>query len=135
MPGEDVFGQYSQTKALAYVWHSLSLTVCVPAAQNVRVVQRNLVYVVGLAMDVCYEDVLQSAEHFGQFGKVVKARCSLLIRRVGTGAAGGPRVALLDDVARGCVGGADLGEQGGAVWRHKCQEQAHRQRIHNVSSE
>lgn len=37
-----------------------------------RVVQRNLVYVVGLSLDVCYEDVLQSAEHFGQFGKVVK---------------------------------------------------------------
>ena len=45
-----------------------------PGAQNVRVVQRNLVYVVGLSMDLCYEDVLQSAEHFGQFGKVVKAR-------------------------------------------------------------
>ena len=29
-------------------------------------------YVVGLSLDVCYEDVLQSAEHFGQFGKVVK---------------------------------------------------------------
>lgn len=60
------------------------------------------------------------------------ARCCL--RRVGTGAAGGPCVALLKDVARGCVGGADLGEQGGAVWRNECQEQAHRQRIHNVSS-
>ena len=67
----------------ACVWHSLSLTVCVPAAQNVRVVQRNLVYVVGLAMDVCYEDVLQSVEHFGQFGKVVKARCPLLHEKSG----------------------------------------------------
>ncbi|KAK9821232.1 hypothetical protein WJX81_005640 [Elliptochloris bilobata] len=43
---------------------------------NMRVVQRNLVYVVGLSMDLCYEDVLQSAEHFGQFGKVVKISVS-----------------------------------------------------------
>ena len=41
-------------------------------AQNVRVVQRNLVYVVGLAMDICHEDVLKGADYFGQFGKVYK---------------------------------------------------------------
>lgn len=40
--------------------------------QSVRVVQRNLVYVVGLAMDICYEDVLRGSEYFGQFGKPVK---------------------------------------------------------------
>ena len=40
--------------------------------QNVRVVQRNLVYVVGLPMDVCYEEVLSSSEYIGQFGKIVK---------------------------------------------------------------
>ena len=44
------------------------------AAQNVRVVQRNLVYVVGLPMDICYEDTLLSADYIGQFGKVVKVR-------------------------------------------------------------
>ena len=41
-------------------------------AQNVRVVQRNLVYVVGLALELCYEDLLKGPEYFGQFGKVVK---------------------------------------------------------------
>jgi hypothetical protein len=40
--------------------------------QSVRVVQRNLVYVVGLAMDICYEDVLRGSEFFGQFGKPIK---------------------------------------------------------------
>lgn len=52
--------------------------------QNVRVVQRNLVYVVGLALELCYEDLLKGPEYFGQFGKVVKARCAanlLLISR------------------------------------------------------
>ena len=44
--------------------------------QSVRVVQRNLVYVVGLAMDICYEDVLRGSEFFGQFGKPIKARRS-----------------------------------------------------------
>lgn len=34
--------------------------------------QRNLVYVVGLGMDICYEDVLRGSEYFGQFGKPVK---------------------------------------------------------------
>lgn len=34
--------------------------------------QRNLVYVVGLAMDICYEDVLRGSEFFGQFGKPIK---------------------------------------------------------------
>ena len=42
--------------------------------QSVRVVQRNLVYVVGLAMDICYEDVLRGSEFFGQFGKPIKVR-------------------------------------------------------------
>ena len=35
-------------------------------------VQPNLVYTVGLAMDICHEDVLKGAEYFGQFGKLVK---------------------------------------------------------------
>ena len=40
--------------------------------QNVRVVQRNLVYAVGLAMEICYEETLMGAEFFGAFGKMVK---------------------------------------------------------------
>jgi hypothetical protein len=50
----------------------LLLYIC--AAQNVRVVQRNLVYVVGLALELCYEDLLKGPDYFGQFGKVVKVR-------------------------------------------------------------
>jgi len=45
---------------------------CCGNSQSVRVVQRNLVYVVGLAMDICYEDVLRGSEYFGQFGKPIK---------------------------------------------------------------
>lgn len=29
-------------------------------------------YVVGLALELCYEDVLKGPEYFGQFGKVIK---------------------------------------------------------------
>lgn len=42
--------------------------------QNVRVVQRNLVYVVGLALELCYEDLLKTDKYFGQFGKIIKVR-------------------------------------------------------------
>lgn len=45
--------------------------------QNVRVVQRNLVYIVGLPMECCFEDVLMSQEYIGQFGKIVKVRICL----------------------------------------------------------
>lgn len=44
-----------------------------------RVVQRNLVYVVGLALDICYEDVLKGLDYFGQYGKIVKVRLSRTI--------------------------------------------------------
>ena len=40
--------------------------------QNMRVVQRNLVYVVGLALDLCHEDTLKGGDYFGQFGRIVK---------------------------------------------------------------
>ena len=46
--------------------------------QNVRVVQRNLVYVVGLPMELCYEELLSSTEYIGQYGKIVKV--SLLLK-------------------------------------------------------
>mmetsp|Transcript_15602 Transcript_15602/g.53287 ORF Transcript_15602/g.53287 Transcript_15602/m.53287 type:complete len:774 (-) Transcript_15602:39-2360(-) len=39
---------------------------------NVRVIQRNLVYVVGLSMNCCREDVLRRQEYFGKYGKIVK---------------------------------------------------------------
>ena len=44
--------------------------------QNMRVVQRNLVYVVGLALEICYEDALKGPEYFGQYGKIVKVSSS-----------------------------------------------------------
>ena len=37
-----------------------------------RVVQRNLVYVVGLALELCSEDTLKAGDYFGQFGRIVK---------------------------------------------------------------
>lgn len=43
---------------------------------NVRVVQRNLVYVVGLPMELCYEELLSSTEYIGQYGKIVKISVS-----------------------------------------------------------
>ena len=40
--------------------------------QNVRVVQRNLVYAVGLPLHCCREEMLRRPEWFGKFGKIVK---------------------------------------------------------------
>lgn len=36
--------------------------------------QKNLVYAVGLALELCHEDVLRDSQYFGQFGRVVKVR-------------------------------------------------------------
>ncbi|CAI5713833.1 unnamed protein product [Peronospora destructor] len=41
--------------------------------QNVRVMQRNLVYVIGLPIHFADEDILRSNECFNQYGKIVKA--------------------------------------------------------------
>ena len=41
-------------------------------AQNVRVVQPNLVYAVGLALDICTEEALRGAEFFGAYGRTLK---------------------------------------------------------------
>ncbi|RMX68836.1 hypothetical protein DD238_003119 [Peronospora effusa] len=41
--------------------------------QNVRVMQRNLVYVIGLPVQFAHEDILRSNECFGQYGKIIKA--------------------------------------------------------------
>ncbi|KAL9241043.1 hypothetical protein vseg_015202 [Gypsophila vaccaria] len=43
---------------------------------NVRVIQRNLVYIVGLPLDLADEDLLQHEEYFGQYGKVLKVSIS-----------------------------------------------------------
>ncbi|XP_071722610.1 uncharacterized protein [Rutidosis leptorrhynchoides] len=43
---------------------------------TVRVIQRNLVYIVGLPLDLADEDLLQHREYFGQYGKVLKVSMS-----------------------------------------------------------
>ncbi|VVB16680.1 unnamed protein product [Arabis nemorensis] len=43
---------------------------------SVRVVQRNLVYVVGLPLNLADEDLLHHKEYFGQYGKVLKVSMS-----------------------------------------------------------
>ncbi|XP_048136204.1 uncharacterized protein LOC115752190 isoform X2 [Rhodamnia argentea] len=49
---------------------------------SVRVIQRNLVYIVGLPLNLADEDILQRREYFGQYGKVLKVSMS----RTATGA-------------------------------------------------
>ena len=39
---------------------------------NYRVVQRNLVYVIGIPTNACTEEILRRPEYFGQYGKIVK---------------------------------------------------------------
>lgn len=39
--------------------------------------QRNLVYVVGLALELCYEDLLKTDKYFGGFGKIIKVEIFL----------------------------------------------------------
>lgn len=43
---------------------------------NIRVRQRNLVYVVGLPLPLCDEQVLKSKTWFGGFGKIKKVHCN-----------------------------------------------------------
>ncbi|XP_044505574.1 uncharacterized protein LOC123225578 isoform X1 [Mangifera indica] len=43
---------------------------------SVRVIQRNLVYIVGLPVNLGDEDLLQRREYFGQYGKVLKVSMS-----------------------------------------------------------
>ncbi|KAF1899693.1 hypothetical protein Lal_00019823 [Lupinus albus] len=43
---------------------------------SVRVIQRNLVYIVGLSLTLGDEDLLQRREYFGQYGKVLKVSMS-----------------------------------------------------------
>ena len=53
---------------------------------NVRIIQRNLVYVMGLQGHLAHEEVLKKREWFGRFGKIVKASVT---RRQGGGGEGG----------------------------------------------
>ncbi|MFQ6619569.1 hypothetical protein Gotur_000516 [Gossypium turneri] len=43
---------------------------------SVRVIQRNLVYIVGLPLNLADEDLLQRRDYFGQYGKVLKVSMS-----------------------------------------------------------
>ncbi|GAB2223265.1 hypothetical protein Droror1_Dr00017404, partial [Drosera rotundifolia] len=43
---------------------------------SVRVIQRNLVYIVGLPLNLAEEELLQRKEYFGQYGKVLKVSIS-----------------------------------------------------------
>ncbi|GMH12538.1 hypothetical protein Nepgr_014379 [Nepenthes gracilis] len=43
---------------------------------SVRVIQRNLVYIVGLPLNLADEDLLQHRDYFGQYGKVLKVSIS-----------------------------------------------------------
>ncbi|XP_061363165.1 uncharacterized protein LOC133306805 isoform X2 [Gastrolobium bilobum] len=43
---------------------------------SVRVIQRNLVYIVGLPLNLADEDLIQRREYFGQYGKVLKVSMS-----------------------------------------------------------
>ncbi|KAJ2729636.1 transcriptional repressor general negative regulator of transcription subunit 4, partial [Coemansia sp. BCRC 34962] len=52
---------------------------------NVRVVQKNLVYVIGLPNNLVSDDTLRSHDYFGQFGRINK----IVINRRQTGSGGG----------------------------------------------
>ena len=43
---------------------------------NVRVIQRNLVYLVGIPTAMCKEEILRKAEYFGKYGSIVKLQVS-----------------------------------------------------------
>lgn len=52
--------------------HALSLPLPPLLLQNIRVVQPNLVYAVGLSLDICHEEALRDTQYFGQFGRTGK---------------------------------------------------------------
>ena len=55
---------------------------------NLRVVQKTLVYVIGLAPDIASEQTLRSLDFFGQYGKIEKV--VLNTNNVYNGGKGGP---------------------------------------------
>ena len=65
--------------------HGGSSSVDRKSLQNIRVVQRNLIYVIGLPPHIASEEVLRRAEYFGQYGKIMK----VVVNRNHTGVDGG----------------------------------------------
>ena len=57
--------------------------------QNIRVVQRNLIYVIGIPPNMASEDVLRRGDYFGQYGKIVK----VVVNRNHNGGGSDPRAA------------------------------------------
>lgn len=49
-----------------------SVSIDRKSLHNFRVVQRNLVYVIGLPISLANEDLLRKPEYFGQYGKISK---------------------------------------------------------------
>lgn len=49
---------------------------------DIRVIQKNLVYVIGISARIAHEHILKEAEYFGQFGRIVK----IVVNRRNTGA-------------------------------------------------
>lgn len=43
---------------------------------DIRIIQRNLVYVVGLPQHIARSDIIQKKELFGKYGKILKVACS-----------------------------------------------------------
>ncbi|RKP34777.1 RING/Ubox like zinc-binding domain-containing protein [Dimargaris cristalligena] len=54
--------------------------------QNMRVVQKNLVYVIGLSPRLANEETLRQHEYFGQFGKITKVVINKRLNQPTTGA-------------------------------------------------
>ena len=55
---------------------------------NLRVIQKTLVYVIGLAPDIAQESTLRSMEFFGQYGKIEKIVINT--NNIYNGSRGGP---------------------------------------------
>lgn len=49
---------------------------------DIRVIQKNLVYVIGISARIAHEHILKETEYFGQFGRIVK----IVVNRRNTGA-------------------------------------------------
>ncbi|KAG2585155.1 hypothetical protein PVAP13_6KG374900 [Panicum virgatum] len=73
--------QKAKPKAAAPIAAAAATTSTVEAKKHlasVRVIQRNLVYIIGLPVHLCNESVLERREYFGQYGKVLKVSVSRL---------------------------------------------------------
>ena len=67
---------------------------------NVRVLQRTLLYVVGLPSSSANEELLKKKEHFGRFGRIVKIAVN---RKPVHNALGGPSYSAYITFKRGIV--------------------------------